>query len=72
MANEFETERYTIRPTARRTETCRNGCIHLDRPSVCCTLVDARAAAWKRSYKIMGELPEIDAPGCPGFTPVTP
>lgn len=66
MAHELETDRYTIRPTARRVLHCAHGCAHL--ASGACTLVDARCAAWRRTYKPLGEMPDTDAPGCPAYT----
>ena len=67
MAHELESDRYTVARRTFRTDSCANGCAHFTADTRCCSLVDARCAAWRRNYKLPGELPEADAPGCPTF-----
>lgn len=67
MAHELESDRYTVARRHYRAEKCADGCAHFTPETRCCSLVDARCAAWRRAYKLAGELPDADAPGCPAF-----
>jgi|694.fasta_scaffold02225_33 hypothetical protein len=65
MAHEFETDRYSIVVSVRRVQHCAHGCAHMTPTG--CAVVDAKCAAWRRNYKLPGEMPDADAPGCPTF-----